>query len=290
MILLTGANGFLGSHLLKKLENEKIKYLALLRKKVFAGNDFIYGDILEKNWQKDIKVPIDTIIHLAAIIDDDDKNLFKVNVEGTKRIIELGEKLNIKQLIFLSSALVNFKDLKTPYIESKKEAERIVKESDLSWTILRPTQIYGEGDKRNFGWIINFIKKNPVIPIFSGNLFLQPVYIDDIIKAILACFKNKLSQKKIYNLGGPEILKLGEIEKEIIKKLNKPKIELTIPQVYLKFLIRIKNFLPQFLRKKLLVLSKFDKISFLDYKEAEKDLNFRPINFNEGLNLWLKGY
>ncbi|MCM8786996.1 MAG: NAD-dependent epimerase/dehydratase family protein [Candidatus Omnitrophica bacterium] len=290
MILITGAAGFLGHHLLKQLEKEKIDYLFLVRKKNLKGRNVIYGDILEDNWQRDIKVPIDNIIHLAAVIDDGDKNLFKVNIKGTEKIVKLAEKLKVKNFIFLSSALVNFKDIETPYVKSKREGEKIVLGSNLSWTILRPTQTYGLGDKKNFGWILNFIKKNPVVPIFSGNLFLQPVYVDDVVKAITACLNNKSSERKIYNLGGPEILKLEEIEKLMIKKIKNPKIKIYFPHFLLKLLINVKDFLPPFLRKKLMILSKFEKVSFLEYKEAEKDLNFRPIKFKEGLSLWLKKY
>ena len=288
MILLTGATGFLGSHLLKKLDKEKIKYQALVRNKNFKNRNFIYGNLLNEESLKKIRDPIDTVIHLAAVIDEEDKNLFRVNVDGTKKLIDLAEKLKVKKFIFLSSALVNFKDIDTPYVRSKKEGEKIVRSSNLPWIILRPTQMYGSGDKRNFGWIFSFIKKSPIVPIFFGDLFLQPVYVGDIVDAILSCLDNKISEKKIYNLGGPELLKLGEIEELIIKKINKPKIKICLPDTFLKILLNIKDFSPSFLRKKLTVLSKFKKISFIEYKKAEDELGFKPINFRKGLDSIVK--
>lgn len=288
MILVTGATGFLGRHLIKKLEEKKISYKALVRNKEISHKNYIYGNLLDKESLEKATHLVDIIIHLAAVIDEENKNLFRVNLTGTKNLIELAEKEKIKQFIFISSSLVSFENLENDYIKSKKQAEEILKNSNLNWTILRPTLIYGSGDKKNLSMILNFIRKSPVVPIFSGSLYLQPVFVNDVVQAILASLNNKRAYKKIYNIGGPSLLTLAKIEEQIIKKINKPKFKLYVPFFMIEILLKIKKFLPKTFQKKLSTLNRLKQLSFLRYDEVRRDLDFKPIDFNSGLDLIIK--
>lgn len=288
MILITGATGFIGSHLIKELDEEKIKYKFLSRRKTLKNS--IKADFLDRKKILEINGPFKTIIHLGGIIDETDKKIFEVNELGTKTLIKLAEKLKVKKFIFVSTNSVNFKNIKNNYVNSKRKAEIIVQNSKLNWTIIRPSQVYGENEKRNFRELISFIRKSPVIPIINGPYSLQPVHVNDIVKVIIKSIDDNITNYKIYNLSGPELFTLSEIEKIIIRIINKPKIKIFIPEIIIDVLIKLRNLMPEILNQRLTSLNSLKKIKLIDYQLASQDLNFKPCRFKNEIKYLINKY
>lgn len=196
-ILITGGTGFVGSALadfFKKNGQESVLLRADIADKKEVLN-FKYGK------------PIETIVHLAGVISSKNNDVFKrVNVDGTRNIAELGKKLQVKRIIFISSlrVLSSFSD---PYINSKREAEKIVVDSGLPYVILRPSIIYGPDDDKNIAFLLRLIKILPVVPIFDFRM--QPIFVDDIVLAIARCLC--LSASRVMDLAGTEIVSYRDI-------------------------------------------------------------------------------
>ena len=170
-VAVTGANGHIGNNLCRALINKGIKVKALINKNDYSLNNLelikVYGSITNKQSFSNLFKGVDYVFHLAAIIsigNNSKENIFKVNIKGTKNVIELCEKYSIKRLIHFSSihALEQSKkssliDENSPlaknkafiYDQSKAEAEKLVMKAvgrGLNAIILNPTSVVGPHD------------------------------------------------------------------------------------------------------------------------------------------------
>lgn len=233
MILLTGATGFLGNYVIKELV-KKQSVCCLVRKASDVsslGNTsikLVYGDITDKESLDKISQKIDTIIHLAAVIQSGDSKLMHTaNIEGTRNIIEFAIERKIKHFIFVSSYLADPK-FKSEYGRTKLIAENIVKGSGLNYTIIRPTQIYGKGDKYNFTKLIQLIKTSPVIPMIGdGRYSLQPVYVKDLAMIIKQTVNKNFN--KTYIAASDKSIEFNGLIDDIAGSLNLKRFKLHVP-------------------------------------------------------------
>lgn len=215
-ILITGGEGFVGSYLVKFFK--KIDQEIVLMKADIANQKEVL------NWQSNR--PIEVIVHLAGVLGGRNKEIFqRVNIEGTRNIVGLGQKLQVKRIIFISSLRV-LSSLSDPYIHSKRSAEKIVIESGLPYVILRPSLIYGPGDNKNITFLLKLIKSLPVVPIF--NFRMQPIFVDDIVSAIVKCLE--LPANQVIDLAGREIVSYRNLVERLrangykIKSINAPRL------------------------------------------------------------------
>ena len=237
-VFVTGAAGFVGSHLVPYLLKNGYEVTALVKvkkeKKIIDPNAIvIIGDLAKiSSWKNSLKGH-DLIIHLAAQISSKTEDKFKKNnVIATKNLITMAEKSYIKKIILFSSAAVT-SIRKDWYAQSKEEKEKLVKNSKISYIIIRPSMMYGPGDTKNMGWLINFIKTFPIIPLPGGGKFgRQPIYIGDICKIVIRIINSDINNK-IYEIHGFEYVTMARMVETIIKNLNKKRIVIKIPMVFL---------------------------------------------------------
>ena len=236
-IFVTGAAGFVGSHLVPHLikNNYQVTALVKSKKEITAVNqnvNIVLGDLSRlSSWRNTLKGN-DLIIHLAAQISSKSPELFKKNnVIATRNLISAAKKAKIKKLILFSSAAVS-SIRKDWYAKSKEEKEKLTVNSNLEYAILRPSMMYGPGDTKNMGWLINFIKRYPFVPLPGGGKFgRQPIYIEDICKIVLKLIKRDF-KNEIYEIHGYEYVTMKKMVNTIIKNLNKKRIVIQIP-IYL---------------------------------------------------------
>ena len=227
-IVITGASGFLAKHIRKYLVENNIKLISISRKNFKNFKDEI--KIVSPNYDKKIILPkiknSFALIHLVGIGKDSiqyDYN--KINVEFTKKIVNLCKEGNIKKIIFTSGLGVS-KTTPLSYFISKYKAERQIIESGLNYTIFRPSYIIGKTDY--FTQNLKQQIKNGEIKIpGSGNYSIQPIYIDDVSKIITKSITDKQFKNKILDLVGPEIISYNEyiklfssITRTTIKKID----------------------------------------------------------------------
>jgi NADH dehydrogenase len=209
-ILVTGGTGNIGSALVRRLTDSgnKVRVLALPQDPLKGhldntGAEFFYGDISNKNSLTNICAGIDTVIHLAAVLLSDNDSVFdNVNIKGTQNILEIASQNNVKHFIHVSSASVVYPRT-TPYSLSKRVAERLVRESTVPWTIVRPTLVYSESGSIEFNMFLDYLIKFPIIPfIGSGQAVKRPVYAGDLIDAFVRLAAIPEGTEKIYNFSG----------------------------------------------------------------------------------------
>ena len=289
-ILITGTTGFVGMHLVDELKKYNYKVKCLVRKNLEkAGIELIYGNLSNKDSIDAATKNTDIIIHLAGVIKAKKEDYEKINVGGTKNLVDSSIKNNVKKIIFFSSILVKEKD--DPYGQSKLKSELLIQESGINYTIFRPTIIYGSGDKKNITKLIKLVKKYPVIPVWGGGDYLiQPVHVNDVVKTTALAIKNKKTDGKIYNIAGPSPISYNNMIDIISKNLNKKRVKMHIPLFLFKPFVYIyqtfsKN--PVITTKQLSYLT---KNNIVDIAEAKRDLKFNPIDIEEGLAQCISQY
>jgi nucleoside-diphosphate-sugar epimerase len=229
-VLVTGSKGFVGKKLVTELRNQNYSV------KEF---DITNGkDILNSKHLKDALEGTDIVFHLAAVIENENKKLWDINVEGTKKIIKESKKAGIKKFVFLSSTavygftkkLVNEKselNPKTIYEKSKAEGEKIVLEAqeDIGVVIVRSAMIFGANEY--WKTMIGFLKKGFPLPLMGKNIF-QIIYVNELVKILIHIMK-KGKSGEVYLVAGKERWTLKEFTKKIKKKLGKKETILCLP-------------------------------------------------------------
>lgn len=220
-VVVTGASGFVARNVRKYLSDNNIELISISRKdfKKFKNET----KIVTKNYDEKTLLPkiknSNVLIHLVGIgkqTIDNDYNL--INIEFTKKIINLCKKSKIKKIIYTSGLGVS-KNTTVGYFISKYKAERQIIDSHLDYTIFRPSYIVGKND--HFTTYLKMQIKTGQIQIpGSGNYSIQPIYIDDVSKIIFnAITQNKFS-KKILDLVGPESITFKKYVKEFSSGTN----------------------------------------------------------------------
>ena len=204
-ILITGATGYVGQHLVNALLKREYIVYVLVRKKsnIFSNDKNVHQIIGDINDPIILPPGIDTIFHCAGVIWEIEQ-LEKVNVLGTKNIVDIAIKNNC-QLIHLSSAGVI--DPHNVYEWSKYRGEKIVLEAikiGLKAHILRPTTIFGPGKNREGNSFIELIKnmRNGYYKNIGHGVY-NIVYVDEVVKAMIMLSEANISHGDIYLINNP---------------------------------------------------------------------------------------
>jgi NADH dehydrogenase len=235
-IIVTGSNGFIGRFLVDYLSaSGKYVVVALVR------NGGIPGFNLNKNVEvksadltnKDsLLKAIDEgsiVVNLAAN-PYDPKLSYEVNVKGTQNLIDICKIKNVNKIIQISSQAVKIKS-KGVYAKTKLESELLIKNSGLDWIILRPSLVYGPGEKGLFNKIKNLVQTIPFVPVFgNGESKLNPLYIGDFCKAVELVIDDKKGINLTFDLGSNKSISYNELYKGVLKSVNKNNVKiLNIP-------------------------------------------------------------
>ena len=292
-ILIFGATGQIGRHLIRKLTKNNYKVICQTRnlhKAIFlkTSGSIGYIDIKETkifDYEKVIGLvdASDIVINLIGILFESGKiNTFeKIHTLFPKFLSEICKKKN-KHLIHISSLGVeNASDSK--YAASKAEGENKIFENLPSATILKPSIVYSVNDSftTRFMSLLNFF---PIFPLYyGGKTKFAPIHASDLTDIIFHVIENNIRGKKIETVG-PKVLTFLEILNILSKCINKKRIFLPLPLFLAKFSAKILEKMPNpLLTVDQLNLLKYDNISSKNNMN-NFDLGFpSKINFEEGV-------
>lgn len=293
MFLITGASGFIGQYLTKKLQfkSEAIRLLSrsgkVLNIEENVYTEFFRGDLLAPETLLRATEGVDTVIHLAGVTHTLNKKLyFQVNAKGTENLVQACKKNRVKKMVYISTRAISPSG--GPYSKSKLKAEEMIKRSSLNYTILRIAEVYGWNKGKGIGQLIQTIRKSPIIPIIGqGDYGLQPVYIGDVVDAIISVSADNITNGKTYNIAGPRTIAYIDLVRLICRALHLKRWIVKVP-VFVAF---IGSYLSTLFSKKVVIYP--DQISRLispkeeSIERAIEDFGYKPLSFKKGLKLIL---
>lgn len=285
-ILITGASGNLGSIVLDRIPSS-YKIVALVRDKprirVQKDTEFVGVDLLNRDslFSQLKSIPnINVIIHIAGVTDSSPHPIFQDNVIMAKNIVSLAKKKHTQHIIFISSNSVNYSD--RPYAISKKKAETIIINSQIPYTIIRPTMLINKNSVE-LKKIVSLVKSSPLIPLVNnGSHKIQPIYADDVSTAINVCINNKMTVNKIYTIGGKDIVPTKSLIHLACQLSNRRPLLLNIPQTIVLFILKMLDILKLTYLKN--TLSPLIRDITVDNSIAINDLSWTPTSFDKIVN------
>ena len=176
-----------------------------------TGCEIVYGDVLKPETLSAACKDVTAIIHLVGIIFEIGNATYdRIHVEGTQNMVDAARSAGIQR--FLQMSAIGTRPLApSRYHQTKWLAEDVVRDSDLDWTILRPSVIYGEQDQfvRTFSMLMDFpfsLASLGALPLpYKGTSLMQPVTVGAVAQAFVNALARQNAVGQTYELCGPQI-------------------------------------------------------------------------------------
>lgn len=251
-ILVTGANGFVGSALCRTLQVRGETVVGAVRKGAGAGQVNI-GNLDGKTDWRAALAGCDTVIHLAArvhVMSDKDEDPLRayreVNLDGTLNLARQAIAAGVRRFVFVSSVKVNGEATTTqpfrasdvpqpcdPYGVSKMEAEQALqqlgRDTGLEVVIVRPPLVYGPGVKANFLNLIKLVKKGVPLPFGSIRNFRSMVALDNLVDLLIVCSKHPAAPGHVFMVSDGEDMGVKELVTKIARAMHKRVLLVPVP-------------------------------------------------------------
>jgi NADH dehydrogenase len=151
------------------------------------------------------------VLHIAGIASEDPPEVTfdSVNVGGTRNMIAEATRAKVKRFVFVSS--LGADSGTSEYHKSKREAEQLVQQSALDWTIVRPGSVYGPGDEV-ISLILKMVRTLPAVPVIDvGDQEFQPLWHEDLAKVLAAAAERVDLSAKIIEAAGPDVTTMNDL-------------------------------------------------------------------------------
>ncbi len=220
-IFVTGGSGFVGRALLPMLAQLPLRKLLLLGHRSPISVPSAPAGTVTGVLQGSLNSPrsfagdlegVDCVIHLSAATGKATRaEHFRINVEGTRNLVEACRAAGVRRFLYVSSIAAKFAN-KTRYwyAQAKQQAEEIVRASGMAHCIARPTMIFGRHSPVQSG--LERLALLPVVPVFGdGKTPVQPIAVDDVAGFLLAILEQELFHGATLELGGPATISIEDL-------------------------------------------------------------------------------
>lgn len=319
-VLVTGATGFIGRHLVSRLIRDDRDVRCLVRKssntsflKDFINIEFIHGDLLDVESLYKAVEGVDIIYHLGgAVSNKGSKSYHEVNVLGTRNLLKVCKNTTLRKVIILSSITAvgpqekreillnentNCKPM-PPYGKSKYGAERIAfrfyRKHKIPVVVVRPPLVYGPGQPFYMTDMFRKIDKGIFRFVGNGQAMTSLCYIDNLIDGLLLIEESEKSVGKVYFISDENYYTFYQIAHTIAQGLNKGLSRFRLPKFISKISGSLFNFLNALGFTSITLYSL--KLMTVDYacdiSKAKEELSFVPkVSFEDGIKntiFWYK--
>ena len=218
-VIVAGGSGFLGQHLVSELTRQGHQVAVLSRGTRNTSKtdevEHIACDVAAGKLPLERMRDFDAIINLIGIKRQSGRQTFKrAHVDATRHLIEAAKQVGLRRFVHISVVAAR-PDARHGYHDTKWQAEELVRESGLDFTILKPGVIYGRGDDM-ITHLVKMIRFCPLFPVVGkGTSLLQPVSGEDVARVAAAALQRDISIGKTYEVVGPEPMMLRDVVRTV---------------------------------------------------------------------------
>jgi uncharacterized protein YbjT (DUF2867 family) len=255
-IVVTGGTGFIGREVVGQLLGSGEDRIAVTtrdpdapdpwngrveRLQAFAGDPTSLGKAFAR---------ADVVVHAIQFpnhpVEDASRGRTYLEVDGlgTEVAARVARNMGVRRLVYLSGAGAG-QGRPQPWFQAKDRAEAAIRATGMEYALVRPSWIYGPGD-RSMSRFVTFCRYFPVVPVIGdGRTPVYPIYVKDVARCIVAAVRRDDVKDAAFELGGPERLSMDEIIRTVQKVLGKTRPLLHHPAALMKLLVRPMALLPE---------------------------------------------
>ncbi len=240
MILVSGGTGFVGSAIVKELlrRGEQVAVLGRdgdkIRKRLGTSVEARAGDVRDPATLAAAMQGADIVINAVQFPGSPIENRRKgwtfeeIDLKGTRHQVDAAKAAGVRRFVYVSGVGAA-KGADQHWFRYKWEAETYLQDSGLEWSIIRPTWIFGPEDP-SLNRFLGFAKRLPFVPMFGdGKQSMQPVFIDDVGRAVADAALKPEAANTLFEIGGPEVMSMNDVVKTALEVQGKKKLLLHQP-------------------------------------------------------------
>ncbi len=217
-ILVLGGTGFVGHHLCKELLDLQYRVTVPTRDvskarrvQSLSSLDLVRADVNDPAALARLVPGHDAVVNLVAILHGNSSEFERAHVGLVKNLVQACHDSGVQRVVHVS-ALGAAQDASSMYQRSKAKGEQLLQASQLDWTVLRPSVIFGEGDR----FLTLFARLQAVLPIVAlacADAVFQPVWVGDVVSAIVQCLQRQDTAGRTFDICGPDRYTLRQLVK-----------------------------------------------------------------------------
>lgn len=252
MILVTGATGFVGRHLIQRLmqDNKQVRVLIPdYKQNSITWNqeeentpEIVIGTLMDDEALYQAVSGVHLIIHLeSAMWWGRERDIERFELVGTRNLIAAARAARVGRIMVLSHLGASPSSAFT-LLRTKGQFEALIRDSGLAYTILRVGILFGEDDSF-INHITSTMSINPAYHLMPGigEVVLHPLYIDDLIEAMMRCLVQLNTVDRIIDIGGIEYITYKDLLSTIMRLTGKSPYVVSVPPYFLRFLVRMQG-------------------------------------------------
>ncbi|MCH7809421.1 MAG: NAD(P)H-binding protein [Chloroflexi bacterium] len=298
MILVAGGTGFVGGGIVRELARRGKQFAVLTRDAArsadrFPGLSVEYreGDVRDPSSLESAIAGVDAVIGCQQFPNSPIENPKKghtfeeVDARGTENLVLAAKAAGAQRYVYLSGAGAAPEGYH--WLRAKWRAEQAVRRSGLTYTILRPSMVYGPEDAA-LNRFLAMSRFQPFVPLIGavGEQQMQIVFIDDVGRAAVECLDNPAAANQTFEIGGPDVLSMSDFVKTALQVAGRRRLLLPAPTFVMKALASVLQFMPG----RPLTPDAIDFITMdalADPTDISEALGLTPTPLREGLATYL---
>jgi nucleoside-diphosphate-sugar epimerase len=229
LLIITGANGFIGTNLIHEAKKQNWEVRGIVRRQESAeyiaelGAEPIIIKTLNENAFKHAFYDCKAVVHLIGVINEKETTFQEAHVESTKIVLRSAESQGLERVINISGLGVDLYGkvhwANNPYFGSKRDAELLLTQYSTPFVNFRPSYIFGP-ESYWFASLFRGINRGKINIIGDGSIPMQPIYVKDVVNCFLAAAEGKGENNVNYDMVGPEVTNMKNIIHRVIRFYN----------------------------------------------------------------------